>query len=260
MNAKAILRVGMNIVRRNDTKLIAIGAGILGIITTTIAVKSGMKANEALNEAEEKLPEGEELSKKEKTTIVAKAVAPAVVSTVFEVGAIYMLFRRGKVKTAGAMALATFYQNKLIERPLSLPIMTEAEPDTQNKDSPITIAQHVDTTAIPFDIYEPISGQTIHNCNTGKLSLAEYWLNKNIEFGYKMHLDDVIQLLGGHPLHPSKANRWSWTNSVDITEYTARMYWVDFLVSTDDSGQWILRFSRLPKKDGEYTLLDTTIS
>ena len=55
MNAKAILRVGMNFVRRNDTKLIAIGAGILGIITTTIAVKSGMKANEALNEAEENL-------------------------------------------------------------------------------------------------------------------------------------------------------------------------------------------------------------
>jgi hypothetical protein len=98
----------------------------------------------------------------------------------------------------------------------------------------------------------------------GKLALAEYFLNKQVEFGYKIYLDDLIQFLGGHRLYPAYEKKWHWTNSVDITEYTAHMYWVDFLVSFDNQGRYTLTFSRMPSKtpsnSSEYSILDNTVS
>lgn len=265
INLRALFRVGLDFIRRNDTKIIAIGTAALSVATTAIAVKSGMKAKEEIDKAEAALPEGEELSPKDKTAIVAKAAAPAILSTAAEVGGVYLLFRTGRIKAAGALAIASFYQNKLLSRPVEVSMLAD-NPDmpsadtSQSQNQLIVPQRNVDTTNVPFDIFEPLSGQTIRNCTIGKLSLAEYMLNRHVEFGYKVYLDDLILFLGGHPLYPAKAKQYYWTNTVDITEYTAHMYWVDFFVSTDNQNKYTLTFSRLPKHANEYDLLDNTVS
>ena len=257
-NFRALFRLGMQFIRRNDTKILAVAAAGIGVATTVIAVKSGMQAKEALDAAQEQLPEGEELSTKEEVTIIAKAAAPAVVSTAVEIGAIYALFRRGRIKEATALSLASFYQQKVLSRPLLIG-GTESEAGYGSRDSPDRIIpENADFANIPFDLFEPLSGRVIKNVTSGRLALTEYWLNKNVEFGYIMSLSDVIQMLGGNRLAPWIADKYTWTNTMDIVEYNARMYWIDFLVKPNDRGIMELSFSRIPTRHD--SLIDSTVS
>lgn len=236
--------------RKNDTKIlkvisystIAIGAGL--------SIKGGMDANEEIRQKEAELKKKDEnatLSKKEKAAIVARKVLPGgamiIGGIVVNEFVLHALNRK--------LVAATTVSNYVTAKSMLDLSAEEHETECETVDGNIAFPQEFNglDNKIEFDIYEPISAQTIHHMTIQKLILSEYLLNKLIHNEGGVYLDHIIQIMGGHRLYPSREMKYLWQTTTDMIEYGAfplNTPWVSFKPMLDGN-RLILKFSDVPQ-------------
>ena len=270
ISPKPLFRAVKSFVRRNDTKLLKVAAYGLTIAGTALAVRAGMKAKEEINEKEAELkvenqdPEAV-LPTKEKAVIIAKKVLPAGAMIVGGAVVHEVAFGIISKKLAIASAIGQFtaarpmFTNSANEQQSMANDTGEGGDVIAGNGAQIVIPDKFQSlNGVEFDVYEPLSGQTIHHVTIQKLAITEYMVNKYFQMQKSISLDWIIQFLGGHRM--TNPNRFMWQQ--DFLEHESGLTrWIEFMPIFDSANnRVILKFSVEPNDIMHERMLDKFVS
>ena len=270
ISPKPLFRAVKSFIRRNDTKLLKVAAYGLTIAGTALAVRAGMKAKEEINEKEAELkvenqdPEAV-LPTKEKAVIIAKKVLPAGAMIVGGAVVHEVAFGIISKKLAIASAIGQF----TAARPMFTNSANEQQSMTNDTDeggdviagngAQIVIPDKFQSLAnVEFDVYEPLSGQTMHRCSIMKMAMAEYTINQWYKMEGNATLDWILQFLGGHRM--TTPNKFMWQQ--DFLEHESGLISpIQFMPIFDSANnRVILKFSVEPNDIMHERMLDKFVS
>ena len=257
---KPIFKAIGTFIRRNDTKILKIASYGAIALGTGLVVKGSIEAGAEIQERETELKIEQQdpnvkLSKTDKAKIIARKVLPGGAMIIGGTVINEVCFRILNKRIIVATAVSEYATAKSLFNTSA----NNEQKDEQNGDNnetkcEIIIPKELDTfDKVEFDVFEPISGQTIHHVTVRKLAMSEFSLNFFLRTEGQLYLDTYVGMLGGHILHPAYRHKYLWQMKPEYTDcglFPMSAPWVS-LIPTIDGDRMIIRFSDLPYCLGE---------
>jgi hypothetical protein len=235
---KKLIRNGKKFIKRNDTKILAVGVAGGIILSNYLSAKAAVKCKDILDNDPESsetvtADDGTEvvipkkLPVKTKLKKTWKTLLPPAITTGITIGGVFFLEHIGRQKWLSAMALASMWKKHYVDlehatyEKLGATKFIEMQDERLKKKVAKDPPPNVPLEPGKLWFYEPYTEQYIQ-ASKERVAWAQNVCNRELIHDFAVTLDRFVTLLGGKSTEVGKMLGWSYDS--DSMQYACGYY------------------------------------